>query len=70
VVYADGGDVFAGYECIKGLAYGNAVSRVKCALLSVAYAIVLTICAVLCPSRDNCAHICCVDYLSLHNSSA
>jgi hypothetical protein len=70
VVYADSGEVFAGFERTKVIAFGNAVSWVKCALFSVASAIVPVICAVIGLSRDNCAHFYRIEYLSPHNTFA
>ena len=70
VVYVDSGDVFAGFERTKVIAFGNAVSWVKCALFSVACVIVPVICAVFGLSQGCCAHFCRIEYLSPHNSFA
>jgi hypothetical protein len=56
-VIVDNSDVIAGCECIKGIAFNNAVSWVKCALLPI-------MCAIFGISHDNCVQFDRVEYLS------
>ena len=58
-VFANQGDVFASYECIKGYAFKNVASWVKCAILPV-------ICANFGRSQDNCAHFSRIECLLPH----
>ena len=60
-VIADGENVFAGCECIKGYAFKNTDIGEKCALLPV-------ITAVLGVAQDTCAHLSRIECLLPHRS--